>query len=136
MGGSSSATSTPSPPPRGAGTALGGSADPPRDRIPTYADLGQLSYTHSVVEETLRLYSPAYQTMRQCVVPWDMIDARTAEYVEHEAALLAEFDTEPSAPTSKACARGSGATSTGRGRRTATAKVPRTSTRAVTSSRA
>ncbi|MFD0200299.1 MULTISPECIES: cytochrome P450 [Saccharothrix] len=37
------------------------------DRIPTYADLGQLSYTRSVVEETLRLYSPAYQTMRQCV---------------------------------------------------------------------
>lgn len=35
-------------------------------RIPTYADLANLPYTRSVIDETLRLYSPAYQTMRRC----------------------------------------------------------------------
>lgn len=38
------------------------------DRVPGYDDLARLPYTRSVVEETLRLYSPAYQTMRRCVV--------------------------------------------------------------------
>ncbi|WP_394849566.1 cytochrome P450 [Pendulispora brunnea] len=33
-------------------------------RIPTYRDLNELTYTRQIVDETLRLYTPAYQTMR------------------------------------------------------------------------
>jgi cytochrome P450 len=34
-------------------------------RVPDFDDLANLAYTRMVVEETLRLYSPAYQTMRR-----------------------------------------------------------------------
>ncbi|WP_394834772.1 cytochrome P450 [Pendulispora rubella] len=36
-------------------------------RIPTYQDLNNLTYTRQIVDETLRLYSPAYQTMRAAI---------------------------------------------------------------------
>lgn len=34
-------------------------------RVPDFDDLAKLPYTRMVVEETLRIYSPAYQTMRR-----------------------------------------------------------------------
>ncbi|WP_330343249.1 cytochrome P450 [Streptomyces sp. NBC_00557] len=33
-------------------------------RVPRFEDLPQLTYTRRVIDETLRIYSPAYQTMR------------------------------------------------------------------------
>jgi cytochrome P450 len=36
-------------------------------RIPTVADFAQLTYTRAIIDETLRLYSPAYQSMRHAV---------------------------------------------------------------------
>ncbi|WP_394829194.1 cytochrome P450 [Pendulispora albinea] len=41
-------------------------------RAPTYGDLNKLTYTRMIVDETLRLYSPAYQTMRRSVEEDDM----------------------------------------------------------------
>jgi cytochrome P450 len=37
-------------------------------RIPTVADLPQLTYTRMIIDETLRMYSPAYQSMRHAVI--------------------------------------------------------------------
>lgn len=36
-------------------------------RLPTYEDFALLTYTRMVIDEALRLYSPAYQTMRRAV---------------------------------------------------------------------
>ena len=37
------------------------------DRQPTFDDLARLRYTRMVIDETLRLYSPAWQTMRRAI---------------------------------------------------------------------
>ena len=36
-------------------------------RVPTFEDLPNLSYTRQVIDETLRLFTPAWQTMRHAV---------------------------------------------------------------------
>ncbi|WP_189078025.1 cytochrome P450 [Mangrovihabitans endophyticus] len=38
------------------------------DRVPTFDDLPELPYTRMVIDETLRIYSPAYMTMRRAMV--------------------------------------------------------------------
>ncbi len=37
-------------------------------RVPTFEDVPRLTYTRMVIDEVLRIYSPAYQTMRQAAV--------------------------------------------------------------------
>jgi cytochrome P450 len=39
------------------------------ERTPSYDDLAQLRYTRMVIEETLRLYPPAWGIARQCIAP-------------------------------------------------------------------
>jgi cytochrome P450 len=55
------------------------------DRIPTFEDIGKLQYTRMVVDETFRLSTPAWQTMRRSVgddeIGGHHLPAKTGVYI-------------------------------------------------------
>jgi cytochrome P450 len=55
------------------------------DRVPEFEDVGRLRYVRMVVDETFRLYSPAWQTMRRSVEADELggyhLPARTGVYL-------------------------------------------------------
>jgi len=97
--------------------------------------LPKLAYTRRIIDETLRLYSPAYQTMRRSIDE-DVIDGYRVpakadvylnSYLTHRHASFWEEperrspSTErPSDGTRQECARGCAAITTGPNGRTAT----------------